>query len=299
MSRMCTDPTVYTPDAFWESQGLTEADQICQEVLWQAAARGEVPIHTGKCAFCADLLASFQRLNGILQTQGSVTLAVCPDAAVFARYYYGEKDEAIEEHLKVCKACREDLAFMARSQEPRAKTLPLKRRLMWLAAAAAALIFTLLPWPWNRKHELAKNVYQRSTRYAQLAQPPVIDRDQLMAVSAADHHSRIDKVIELYDNGDYKTAEQHADVIYRAVDDPAAAYLLAMAQYKQGKLPQALESMRVSEAMQPMSEYRCWGTLQLALMLGDKATIDRELNHVEKAPVYSDRCNKIRQALRG
>jgi hypothetical protein len=294
---MCTDPSVYNPDAQWRAQGLTDEEQIRQEVLWQAARDGEVPIHTGKCAHCAELLASFQRMTGVLRATEPVTVAVCPDAALFARHYYGDRDPAIEEHLKTCTACREDLAFLARSQEPREKTLPLKRRMIWLAAAAAALVFTLLPWPWNRKPQQPVHNYARSDRYAKLAQPPEIDRAELMAVSAPDHHSRIDRVIELYNQGDYKKAAEFADVIYRTVEDPAAEYLLGMAQYKQGKLPEAFESMRISERMQPLTEYRCWGTLQLALMLGDRATIDRELKHVGSDPKYKDRCQKIRAAL--
>ncbi len=186
---------------------------------------------------------------------------------------------------------------MARSQEPREKAIPLKRRIMWLGAAAAALIFTLLPWPWNRKPVPPAHIYRQSDQYARLAQPPEIDRVRLLAASAPDHHRRIEKVIDLYQNGDYKTAGEYADVIYRAVDDASAAYLLAMAQYKQGKLKEAFETMRASERMQPGSEYRCWGTLQLALMLGDRATIERELKHVESDPNYGQRCGKIRAAL--
>jgi len=299
MNRMCTDPSVYHLDDYWKAQGLDDADQVRQEVLWQAARSGEVPIHTGKCAYCAELLASFQRMSGILSAEEPVTVAVCPDAASFSRHYYGQKDAAIEAHLKECSACREDLAFLARSQEPRDKTIPLKRRIMWLGAAAAALVFTLLPWPWTKKHEAPKHIYQRSEQYAKLAEPPTIDKAELMKVSAPDHHSRIEKVIELYNKGDYKTAGEYADVIYRAVDDPAAAYLMGMVQYKQGKLPEAFESMRASEQMQPETEYRCWGALQLALMLGDKATINRELNHLKGDARYTDRCDKIRAALQG
>jgi hypothetical protein len=301
MTRMCIDPDVYQVDEYWQAQGVTDEDQVRQEMLWQAVRNGEVPIHTGKCEYCAQLLASFQKMNGVLQAAPDelVTLAVCPSAEALSRHYYGERDPAIEAHLKICTACREDLAFLARSQEPREKVLPLKRRIMWLGAAAAALIFTLLPWPWNKKHQAPDHIYQRSDRYAKLAQPPEIDRAELMAISAPDHHSRIDKVIELYNKGDYKTAEQYAEVIYRAVEDPAAAYLLAMAEYKEGKLPEAFESMRASEQMQPVSEYRCLGTLQLALMMGDRVTIERELHHVGNDPKYKDRCAKIRSAIEG
>jgi hypothetical protein len=299
MSRMCTDPSVYQLDDNWKSQGLADADQVRHEVLWHAARTGEVPIHTGKCLYCAELLGSFQRMNGVLTSEEPVTVAVCPDADSFSRYYYGEKDDAIAEHLKTCSACREDLAFLARSQQPRDKAIPMKRRIMWLGAAAAALIFTLLPWPWNRKHEAPKHIYQRSEQYAKLAQPPEIDKAELMAISAPDHHSRIEKVLDLYAQGDYKKAAEYADVIYRAVDDPAAEYLLAMAQYKQGLIPDAFESMRASERMQPVTEYRCWGTLQLALMLGDRETINRELKHVQGDTRYKDRCDKIRAALQG
>ncbi len=295
MSRMCTDPTIYKLDAASQAQGITDVDQLRQEILWQAAERGEVPIHTGKCPYCASLLASFQRLNEILQADEPVTLAVCPSAEAFVKHYNVDPDPAIEEHLKFCTACREDLAFLARSQEPREKALPIKRRLFWLGAAAAALVFTILPWPWNQKRQPPKHEYQRSGQYANLAVDPGIDREELLANSAPDHHTRIEKVIDIYKAGDYKTAGEYADVIYRAVDDPAAAYLQAMAQYKQGKLPEALETMRMAEAIQPFSEYRCWGALQMALMLGDRATIERELKHLSG----DARCQKIRQALQG
>jgi hypothetical protein len=95
MSRMCIDPSVYDVDEFWKSQGLTDRDQVCQEVLWQAARNGETPIHTGKCMYCAELLASLKRMNGVISASEPVTLAVCPDASSFSRYYYGGKDPSI------------------------------------------------------------------------------------------------------------------------------------------------------------------------------------------------------------
>ncbi len=300
MTTMCTDPSVYELDAYWKSQGLDNEDQVRQEVLWVAASSGEVPIHTGKCRYCAELLASYARMDSVVTATDRVTMAVCPGAEAFSQYFYGEeKDEAIEQHVRTCSPCREDLAFMARSQEPREKTLPLKRRLMWLGAAAAALIFTVLPWPWNKRPDkFPAHVFPQSSQYAKLAEAPTIDRNELMAESPADRHSRLDQVLVAYDKGDYKEAERISDIIYRAVDDPSAAYLLAMSEYKQGDLKRAFESMRAAERTAPESAYRCWGTLQFALMLGDKATIQRELQHVENDAPYRARCNAIRAQLK-
>jgi hypothetical protein len=296
---MCTDPTLYSPDDFWKAQGLTEEEQVRHEVLWQAARNGETPIHIGKCSYCAELLASFQRMNGVISETEPIIVAVCPDAESFSRYYYGERNPKIEEHLKTCTACREDLAFLARSQEPREKALPLKRKLMWLGAAAAALIYTLMPWPWNKKPAPAAPIYQASNKYANLAEPPVVDKVELMRIAAPDHYSRIEQVLDAYDKGDYKKAEEYADIIYRAVEDPAAAYLRGMAQYKQNKIKEAYISMWTAERIQPITEYRCWNALQLALMVGDRADIERELRHVGSDPKYADRCAKIKAALQG
>jgi tetratricopeptide (TPR) repeat protein len=298
MSTMCTEPGIFEVDAYWKSQGFTSADQVRQEVLWQAAGSGETPIHTGKCPYCSELLESFRRMRSVVDAEESVAVAVCPDAAAFSAYYYGEKNPALAAHLKACSACREDLAFLARSQQPREKALPASRKLLWLAAAAAALVFTLIPWPWLKRPEKPAHIYQGSSQFASLAQVPPIDRAELLAESPADHHSRIERVLAVYEKGDYKQAEQFADIMVRAVDDPSAGYLLAMAQYKQGKTKEAFESMRAAEATLPRSAFRCWGALQFALMLGDKETIRQELNHAGGHAEYHDRCDLIRQQLK-
>lgn len=298
MNRMCTEPGIYEADAYWKSQGLTDPDQVRGEVLWVAAGRREVPIHTGKCPFCAEMFESFQRMHGIVDSTESVNVAVCPSAEVFSSYYYGEKNPALAEHLKSCSACREDLAYFARSQQPRERAVPVSRRLVWLAVAAAAVIFTLIPWPWMKRPAKPAHNFQQSSEYASLAQAPPIDPAELMAESPADHHTRIQKVLDIYNQGDYKTAEQFADIIVRAVDDPSAGYLMAMAQYKQGKTREALESMRTSEATQPLTAYRCWGALQFALMLGDKETIRREMAHVHQHPDYQDRCRLLESRIK-
>ena len=131
---MCIDPGVYQPDAHSESLGLSSPDQIRQERLWTAAETGNVPPHTEECQYCSRLLASFVKVRSVLEPGPEpVTVAACPDARELSGFHYGEirgeRGDAIGQHVKACTECRHDLAFLARSQEPRELVAPAKRRL--------------------------------------------------------------------------------------------------------------------------------------------------------------------------
>jgi hypothetical protein len=56
--------------------------------------------------------------------------------------------------------------------------------------------------------------------------------------------------------------------------------------------------MDQSERTQPMSAFRCWATLQLALSTGDRPGVERECKHLEGHPLYSSRVQQIREAVR-
>ncbi|MCU1258380.1 MAG: hypothetical protein JWO80_1265 [Bryobacterales bacterium] len=303
MSRMCTDPGVYQPDAHSEALGLAGWNQIRNERLWTAAETGVTPQHAAECEFCSQLLASFVRMRSVLEpdserSAGPVTVAACPDVPMLSRFYYGElrddRGDAIARHLKICTECRHDVAFLARSQEPRERVAPMRRRLAWMAIAAAALVASLLTWSTGKKAkpEEALN-FTPSAKYASLVQMPALDRRELLADSPAPHHSRLEQVLAAYEKGDYKKAEEYATIIVNAVDDPSAEYLLGMAEYHEGKMTEAFRAMRISERMAPQTGYRCWTMLQFALLLGDRATVEKEAHHAGSEPEYAARCKEI------
>ncbi len=93
-------------------------------------------------------------------------------------------------------------------------------------------------------------------------------------------------------------AETKAQAILQALPtDPSALFVAALAEYRQGRPGEAEKLMDQSERSQPMSGYRCWATLQLALATGSRSRIDRECKHLESDPNYAPRVHQIRQAV--
>lgn len=299
MTRMCIDPDRYQPDEYWQSLGIATAEQVRHESLWRAAEDSAAPEHIERCADCFALYYSFVRLKAIAvpdTPDGLVVLAYCPDASTVAAYQIGEVDEehsdAIAAHLKQCAPCREDVAFLARSQEPRDRLLSLRSRVVLMAVAAAALIAAMIPWHKETTKEV-KLDFTPSSKYAQLVQMPQVDPAEMRKESPETHHSRLEQVLEAYEKGDYVTAEKYAAVMTSVVEDPSAEYLLAMARYKQNKITEGYQAMLVSERVQPASAKRCWATLQYALLVGDVKVIRREAKHVDDDPAYSPKCREI------
>ena len=258
------------------------------------------PPHVGACQYCADLLASFEKMRAILDAapEESVSFAACPDVTTLSNYFYGEsggeRGSAVAAHLKTCTECRQDLAFLARSQEPRERTAPAKRRLILMAVAAGALLATIIPYQLTKKVAPEEKLgFTPSSRYEALVQMPALDPAELLRESPKAHHPQLEQVLAAYEKGDYKKADEYATIVVNAVDDPSAEYLLGMAQYYEGKKTQAFRSMKVSERMEPQTPYRCWTMLQFGLMMGDRKTVEREARHASAEPDYKPRCQDV------
>ena len=300
MDRMCIDPSVYQPDAHSEAMGLQGTEQVRHERLWTAAETGVAPPHVSACPYCSELLASFEKMRSILDVtgEGPVTVAACPDVHTLSSFFYGEmggeRASAINGHLKICTECRQELGFLARSQEPRERTAPMRRRVILMAVAAAALLASIVPWPWGKKVKPEEPLgFTPSSRYASLVEMPPLDRKELLADSPASHRSRLEQVLTAYEKGDYKKAGEYAAIVVNAVEDPSAEYLLGMAEYHEGKKTEAFRAMKASERMEPQTPYRCWTMLQFALLMGDRATVEREARHAGEDPAYAPRCQAI------
>lgn len=296
---MCIDPDLFAPDAHSEALGLSGTDQIRHERLWTAAETGVSPAHAAECGYCAQLLDSFVKMRSVLDAGADpVTIAACPDIHTLARFHYGElpgeRGDGVERHIKDCTECRQDIAFLARSREPRENVAPANRRLLWMAVAAAALVVSLLTYfagP-RTKPEEALN-FTPSDKYAALVRMPPLDRNEMLTASPAAHHSRLEQVLVAYEKGDYKKAGEYAAIIANAVDDPSAQYLLGMSLYREGKTAEAFRAMRISERMAPQTPYRCWTMLQFALLMGDRATVEKEARHAGAEPAYAAQCRDV------
>ncbi len=300
MNKMCVDPGQYEPDEYWRSIGVETAEQVRHERLWRAAEQADPPEHLAACRDCAALFESFVRLHAIAvpKVDEQVAVAQCPDAKTIADYQGGELEGepalAVREHLKVCPPCREDVAFLARSVEPRERLLGMRTRLVLMAVAAAALLATVIPW--NRGNDRAKEVklnFTPSSQWAHMAKIPEVNRAEVLQESPESHHSRLEQVLDAYEKGEFAKAEEYAGIMTRVVEDPSAEYMLAMARYKQNKITEGYKAMLVSERDAPQTANRCWATLQYALLVGDRHTVEREAGHAGSEPEYNQRCRDV------
>jgi hypothetical protein len=300
MSRMCVDPGQYEPDEYWLSIGVETAEQVRHERLWRAAESADAPEHLAVCRDCAELYESFVRLHSIAVPVDSeeITVSRCPDAQTIAGYQGGEiegyRAEAIRDHLKICAPCREDVAFLARSLEPRERLLGIRSRLFLMAVAAAALLATVIPW--KRGHDPVQDVkldFTPSSQWAYLAKLPDVNRAEVLKDSPADHHSRLEQVLDAYEKGQFAKAEEYAGIMTSVVEDPGAAYMLAMARYKQNKVTEGYKAMLISERTAPQTGSRCWATLNYALLVGDRKTAEREARHAGSEPEFAPRCRDV------
>jgi anti-sigma factor RsiW len=292
----CTDPGLFSAGPDW----LDPGEPRRHEALWQVArgrAEGEggaLRRHVEECRACARLIESFRRLDSALG-EGAAVFAACPSAQDLSDYHHYEMPvdarEKVDDHLKQCPYCREDLAWIARTAESKVVSMSRRRWTIYGLIAAALALLALIP-------TLRRS---QTSPYASLAQIPAINRIDLMATldEPAKFRPVLEASLNAYDAGDYGTSETKADTILATYpDDPSALLVKALAESRQGNTAAADALIGKSEGIQPMSAFRCWTALQLGLAAGNRSRIDRECQHLEGHPEYAARVREIRQALR-
>jgi hypothetical protein len=291
----CTNPGLFSAGPDW----LEPGEPRRQEALWQFArgqAEGEggaLPRHVDECRNCARMVQGFRRLDGAVRG-GAEVFALCPSAKDLSDYAAYELPVdlrgKVDAHLQACAYCREDLDWLARTAESRLVAIRKRRWLMYGAVAAAIALLALIP------------VLRPPTAspYADLAQIPAMNRSDLTATLREPQKFRpvLEESLDAYDAGDYRMAQAKARTILDVLPtDPSALFVAAMAEYRQGHSAQAEKLMDESERSQPMTEFRCWAALQMALATGSRVRIDRECKHLENAPGYAPQVRDIRQSI--
>jgi hypothetical protein len=88
-----------------------------------------------------------------------------------------------------------------------------------------------------------------------------------------------------------------AQQLVNAYHDPGGQLLYAECVYSLS-VGEGYREMQKAEAMPPRNSYRCWVTLQLALRVGDKATVEREVRHLSSDPDFGVRAENILAQMR-
>src|SRR6266567_1369488 len=204
----CTNPGLFSAGPDW----LEPGEPRRHEALWQFAqgrAEGEggaLRRHVDECRACARLVQKFRRLDGAAR-EGADVFAVCPsakDLSDHARYELPvDVRRKVDAHLEACVFCREDVAWLARTAEPKIVAMNRRRWLMYGAVAAALWNLALIP------------VLRRSSPYADLAQIPAMNRTDLMATLHEPQKFRpvLEASLDAYEAGDYRLAEAKARTI--------------------------------------------------------------------------------------
>jgi hypothetical protein len=299
----CSNEAMFVPTDAWRRLGIVSTEEVRQELLWRIAAGeeqagGALLEHTAECRACALLLKSFERIVSASRRGDPATFSACPGAAELARFFYSDLSEAerarVAAHLDVCSACREDKAWLRHTASGAdIVEIPRRRWPLVVAAVAAAAIFAIVP-------VFREGPAPSASPYAYLAQMPALDYDELSKTLTDPERGRplLKTAIGFYEAGDFKSAEAGAQsILLSSPEDPSAEFVVALSRYGLGDIAGAERSIYASERTKPMTHYRCWSALQMALVAGNRERVERECKHLEKDPAYAERVQKIREAV--
>jgi hypothetical protein len=302
----CSEPERFQPAGYWASQGLVTEDQVRWELLWQAATSEtdiakQIKEHAEGCDYCGDVLDRYLRLVYAMKPGKAVVMAMCPSAADLVRFHHqdmpADRKNRVAEHVQECRQCASELKWLANSEKksttavimtPRAKMITI------LAVAAALIIVAVSVITVKNRTEftpIQDSVY--STKYRDLARLPPLDRQELIKAAPPSHWSELDKAMSALELGDSRRAVGLCARLITKQDEAAAQYILGRALYREQMASAAKEALLKAEEMEPMSSYRCYSALQIALILGDKPVVLRECDHLATDPQYKDDVAKI------
>lgn len=302
----CSEPERFQPEGYWASQGLETEEQVRWELLWQAATADtdiakQAREHAEGCDYCGDVVERFRRVSYAMKPGHPVVLAICPSAAQLVDFLHNslptEIAQKVGAHVEKCRNCSNELKWLGRAEKKsrHAVIMTPRAKVVTLLAAAAALLIAAVLYESKRNSTgyvpIQDTVY--SSQYRDLAQLPLLDREDLTRAAPGDHWALLDKAMSALELGDTRRAVGLAARLINNKDEPAAEYVLGRALYRERMVSASKEALLKSEQMSPQSAYRCWSALQIGLILADKEVIMRECQHLANNPEYGERVQKI------
>jgi hypothetical protein len=290
---------------------LETEEQVRWEMMWQAATSDtdiakQAREHAEGCDHCGDVLDRYKRIVYSMKPGNQVLLAICPSAEELFDFAHrslpSDLQEKVGRHVQRCNLCSKELKWLIHSEKASHRTVvltPRARMIIMLAAAAVvaigAIVFAVSSTGSSNYIPIKDHVY--SARYRDLAKLPPIDRKDLLDAAPVSHWPALDKAMSALELGETHRAVSLTARYSDQNDDPAAEYIKGRALYRDIMLSASKEALLKSEAMQPMSAYRCWTALQIGLILGDKEVVLRECKHLKNNKEYGEAVEKIRQEV--
>jgi hypothetical protein len=315
ITAMQLDPSFYAVKPEMRRIGLSVPSEVRTMVLWDAARASSPPgealrDHLAQCHYCADLLRALLLMQQALQSDHSAEFLLCPGGFTLLKSAE-DGDEPVERHVAECLLCREERARALGDAERDAAGEPgtvANRKIAW--AAAGVVLLAVAGYFVQHQYFAAKSpeaprgelvfektapVLEVNARYKDLAQ--LIDIKDLKWIETAlpENRQNITMSLDRLQSGNLVDAKFLLSGMMKT--DPIAAMLYGFVLSHESQ-SDGYAVMRQAEAMPPRSSFRCWATLQAALKVGDKATIDRELQHLSSDPEYAARARDILAKVR-
>jgi hypothetical protein len=299
--------------------GLKTAADARTVLLWEAARLPTPPAddlgdHLSRCRYCAAMLRSFALMHQAVLPPPGKEFRFCPGAFTLANapdMVY----EAFDQHLALCSVCRAERTLVLEGNVPRAeesgpanKPGRKTQKIAWAAAAVLLLgVASLAGY-----HFLAPSskdagsltgddrpipTLMEDPRYKDLVQSVPLDNVKILATVLPRNVPLISFALSQLSLNQPDGAVVVSAQATGKGDDPGAQMVYAMSLFRLAPTD-GYRGMLKSEAMPPRNSFRCWVLLQLALAVGDRPVIEREVQHLAHDPVYGERARDILSKVR-
>ena len=306
------DPPFYALTPELRKIGLAVPDEVRTLTLWDAA-RSSTPLneslkeHLSDCRYCTDLLGALKMLQRALQGGNSADFLFCPGSSTLVKFN-GEDNQALELHLAGCPACMEERTRVLEGKETNGVQTPGTRanrnRVAWAATGVLLLIIGIGYSAWHRHSTVNQDIAPEppttvetryiNSRYKDLAQRIPLDDDRkLMATALPQDRANVAVALGFLKASNVPESMMTCSKILAANPDPAAQMLMAVIYYGQQSPAEGYAAMLKAEALSPRDPYRCWATLQCALMADDAKVVQREAEHLASDPEYGAQAKSV------
>lgn len=319
------DATFYAVTPGLQKIGSTTSYDARVLMLWDTAASASPPgealrQHLDQCHYCKDLLRALLLMRQGLTSRPGAQFHLCPGSFTLS-HSPDMVREAFDQHLAQCAICRGERTQVLDGQAPRLvrdeaqaeaeeSSEGAGKKILWGLAAVILLgIVSFFGYRYvgSRNAAIPKADTSQSgeqltvlidPKYRDLVQNVPLDDGRIMASVLPENRSAVKYSIDQFSLGRVDQSLMVTAQLASKSKDPGVQMIYAMSLYYTRLMTDGYREMLKSEAMPPREGFRCWLTLQFALMVGDRKVIDREAEHLANDPRYSDKVRKMLDIVR-